>query len=44
MNIFIDTSSLLKLYHKEERTNELLKLLSEKVLNKTFDLENLPTV
>ena len=30
MNIFIDTSSLLKLYHKEEGTDELLELLSEK--------------
>jgi len=31
MNIFLDTSSLLKLYHKEAGTNELLKLISEKV-------------
>ena len=30
MNIFLDTSSLLKLYHKEKGTNELLKLISEK--------------
>ena len=31
MNIFLDTSSLLKLYHKEKGTNELLKLISEEV-------------
>ena len=31
MKIFLDTSSLLKLYHKEEGTDELLKLISDKI-------------
>jgi len=30
MNIFLDTSSLLKLYHQEDGTNELIKLISKK--------------
>ena len=30
MNIFLDTSSLLKLYHKESGTDELLNLISGK--------------
>lgn len=33
MNIFLDTSSLLKLYHKESGTNELIKFISENVEN-----------
>ena len=30
MKIFLDTSSLLKLYHKEQGRDELLKLIGEK--------------
>ncbi len=33
MNIFLDTSSLLKLYHKEQGTEELLEFVSENVEN-----------
>ena len=31
MNLFLDTSSLLKLYHKEEGTNELIRFVTEKI-------------
>ena len=33
MNLFLDTSSLLKLYHKEEGTTELIKFVTDKVEN-----------
>ncbi|OFX43537.1 MAG: hypothetical protein A2046_01420 [Bacteroidetes bacterium GWA2_30_7] len=33
MNIFLDTSSLLKVYHREQDTDEILKLLSQEVEN-----------
>ncbi len=33
MNIFLDTSSLVKLYHKEKGTEELMKFVSENVEN-----------
>lgn len=33
MNLFLDTSSLLKLYHQEVGTTELMKFVSENVEN-----------
>ncbi len=33
MNLFLDTSSLLKIYHREQGTDELLRLISEDVEN-----------
>jgi len=31
MNLFLDTSSLLKIYHREQDTDEILKLISQDV-------------
>lgn len=33
MNLFLDTSSLLKIYHREQDTDEILKLISENAKN-----------
>jgi len=33
MNLFLDTSSLLKVYHKEQETDEILLLISQEVEN-----------
>ena len=36
MNIFFDTSSLFKLYHKESDTREIIALLSDRKVDKIF--------
>jgi len=33
MNLFLDTSSLLKIYHREQDTDEILQLISQDVEN-----------
>ena len=43
MNVFLDTSSLFKLYHQEDGTDELLQLLSDKSI-KTIYLSELAKV
>lgn len=39
MNLFFDTSSLFKLYHKEDGTEELLNLFTTKKINQIFIAE-----
>ncbi len=39
MNVFFDTSSLFKLYHKEDGTEELLNLFATKSIEKIFIAE-----
>ena len=46
MKIFLDTSSLFKLYHIEDGTEQLMDLFitSDKLLQKLFDLEGLKII